>query len=232
MSEYTADFALVGEGVTDHVVLKNILRGYLKGQPREPAFTVRQPDRDATAEREWQQFGNWENVFRYLREGHHRNALQFNHYLVVQVDTDCSDHPNFGVSRRVEDKLLEVSVFVEQVVNRIRREIGEDDCEEYGNRLLFAVCVDSLECWLLPLWADQKAKQAKTKGCLQTLNQGLNRQNQPQISSSKKGVQPYEDASRGYRNRKELLKSGPRNPSLGIFLDSLDAQSIRLEVAE
>jgi hypothetical protein len=229
MSEYTADFALVGEGVTDHAVLKNILRGYLKGQPREPRFTARQPDRDATADREWQQYGNWENVFRYLREGHHRDALQFNYYLVVQVDTDCSEHPNFGVSRRVGGRLLKVPVFVEQVVERIRREIGEADCKVYGNRLLFAVCVDSLECWLLPLWADQEVKQAKTTGCLETLNHGLRKQNQPAINPSNKRAQPYEKASSGYRNRRELLSLGRRNPSLGLFLNSLDAGKITLE---
>ena len=38
MSGYSIDFALVCEGVTDHAVLKNILLGYFKDQPREPRF--------------------------------------------------------------------------------------------------------------------------------------------------------------------------------------------------
>jgi hypothetical protein len=232
MSEYTADFALVAEGVTDHVVLKTILGGYLKREAREPVFTMRQPDRDATAEQEWQQFGNWENVFRYLREGHHRGALQFNHYLVVQVDTDCSDHSRFGVPRHVGGEMVEVPILVERVVERIRREISEEDCQQYGQRLLFAVCVDSMECWLLPLWATQEKQQIRTIGCLKALNRELDRQGQPVIDPSSKRVSAYENASQGYRKRKELLESGRKNPSLGIFLDALDVRNITLDAFE
>lgn len=232
MSEYTGDFALVAEGVTDHVVLKTILRGYLKGQARKPVFTMRQPDRDATAGQEWQQFGNWENVFRYLREGHHRDALQFNHYLVVQVDTDCSDHSRFGVPRHVGGEMMEVPILVVRVVERIRMEIGEEDCQQYGQRLLFAVCVDSMECWLLPLWADQETQQIRTIGCLKALNRELARQDQPVIDPSNKGVLPYENASQGCRNQNVLLESGRKNPSLGIFLDVLDVRNIALDASE
>ena len=150
-SGYGGDLAIVGEGVTDQAVLKTILLGYFKGvHPREPRIRSLQPDRDPPPGREWQEYGNWENVFRYLQEGRHRGALQFSQYLVVQIDTDCSEHPNFGVPRYVGGSPVEVPVLVERVIERIRREIGEEDCRVYGGRLLFAVCVDSMECWLLP----------------------------------------------------------------------------------
>jgi hypothetical protein len=228
MSEYTADFTLVAEGVTDHAVLKTILRGFFKDQPREPRFSMSQPDRDATTENEWQRFGNWENVFRYLREGHHRDALQFNQYLVVQVDTDCSDRSGFDVPRYVGGERLNVPILVERVVERIRREIGEDDCRMYGERILFAVCVDSLECWLLPLWADQEIHQGRTTGCLDALNRELARKDEASVDPANKRVLTYEYAARGYRKRKELLELGRKNPSLGIFLNSLEARSITL----
>jgi hypothetical protein len=230
MSGYTNDFALVAEGVTDHAVLKTVLLGFFKGQLREPKFSMSQPDQDATTENEWQRFGNWENVFRYLREGHHRDALQFNQYLVVQLDTDCSERPGFDIPRHVGGERLDVPILVERVVERIRKEIGEDDCRMYGERLLFAVCVDSLECWLLPLWADQEIHQARTTGCLDALNRNLDRRDQPPVDPASKQAARYFDAARGYRKRKELLEAGRKNPSLGIFLDTLEARSITLAV--
>lgn len=201
MSGYTNDFALVAEGVTDHAVLKTVLLGFFTGQIREPKFSMSQPDRD---------------------------ALQFNQYLVVQVDTDCSERPGFDVPRHVAGERLDVPVLVNLVVERIQKEIGEDDCRMYGERLLFAVCVDSLECWLLPLWADQEIHQVRTTGCLDALNRELARQHQAPVDPSTKQVPVYEDAARGYRKRKILLESGRKNPSLSIFLDALVKRNITL----
>ena len=231
MSGYTSDFSLVCEGVTDHAVLKNILLGYFKDQPREPRFTQRQPDRDATGESEWRKFGNWENVFRYLREGLHRDALEFNEYLVIQVDTDASQHPNYGVPHQEAGQTLPPEVMVERVGIKLREIIGPEDCASYDQRLIFAICVHNLECWLLPLW-ETGNKMAKTTGCLNTLNSALARKNEPAINPDDKKVSPYHNASSGYRKRKDLLAEGPKNPSLKIFLDDLETRKIKLVADE
>ena len=57
-----ATFGLVAEGVTDHVVLENILIGYFN----DPDLVVRplQPLRDATDTLS-ESFGGWYNVFEY-----------------------------------------------------------------------------------------------------------------------------------------------------------------------
>ncbi len=230
MSGYTADFALVCEGVTDHAVLKNILLGYFKDQPREPRITQRQPDSDATGEAAWQQFGNWENVFRYLREGLHRDALEFNEYLIVQVDTDDSEHTNYGVPQQESGQLIEPEAMVERVAAKLCGIIGAADCATYAGRLIFAVCVRDIECWLLPLW-EIGNKVAKTTGCLPTLNAALAQKNEPTISPHDKKVPPYDKASRGYRKRTTLLTEGPKNPSLAIFLSELESLAIKLPMS-
>jgi hypothetical protein len=231
MSGYTADFALVCEGVTDHAVLKNILLGYFKDQPCNPRITQRQPDSDATGEATWQQFGNWENVFRYLREGLHRDALDFTEYLVVQVDTDNSEHASFGVSQQEGGQLLAPTTMIERVVAKLREIIGSEDCATYGSRLIFAICVRDIECWLLPLW-ETGSKVAKTTGCLQTLNAALAQRNEPTINPAEKKVPPYDNASRGYRKRATLLAEGPKNRSLAFFLGELNKLAIVLPTNE
>jgi len=227
MSGYTADFALVCEGVTDYAVLKNILIGFFKGQPREPRFTQKQPDSDATGEVVWQQFGNWENVFRYLREGLHRDALESNEFLVVQVDADDSEHPNYGVPQLEGGQELSPEAMVQRVAMKLRELLGSDDCVTYAGRLIFAICVRNIECWLLPLW-ETGNKAAKTVGCLGTLNAALAREDQMTVNPQDKKVPPYENASRAYRKRAVLLDEGQKNPSLAVFLAELDAQGIVL----
>ena len=231
MSRYTSDFALVCEGVTDHAVLKNILHGYFKGQPRAPRITQRQPDSDATGDAAWQQFGNWENVFRYLQEGLHRDALEFNEHVVVQVDTDQSEHPNFGVPQHETGQPHSPEAMVERVAAKLREIIGPQDCAVYGRRLIFAICVRDIECWLLPLW-ETGGKAAKTSGCLQTLNAALARKNEGVINPHEKKVPPYDKASSGYRKRAVLLAEGVKNPSLAAFLGDLETRAIALTVDE
>lgn len=231
MGGYTADFALVCEGVTDHAVLKNILLGYFKDQPRAPRFTQKQPDSDATGEGAWQQFGNWENVFRYLREGRHRDALEFNQYLVVQVDTDESDHANYDVPQQEAGRPYLPNAMVDRVAAKLREILGPEDCTTYEGRLIFAICVRDIECWLLPLW-ETGNKVAKTSGCLQTLNTALARKGEPVINPHDKKVPPYANASRGYRKPATLLAEGVKNPSLAIFLGELNARAIVLTADE
>lgn len=227
MSGYTSDFALVCEGVTDHAVMKNILLGYFKGQPRAPRITQRQPDSDATGEAAWQQFGNWENVFRYLREGLHRGALEFNEFLVVQVDTDDSEHVNYGVPQQEAGKPHPPEIMVQRVAAKLCEILGPEDSVTYVGRLIFAICVRDIECWLLPLW-ETGNKATKTSGCLQTLNAALARKNESTINPHDKKVPPYDNASHGYRKRVVLLAEGAKNPSLAVFLGELNARAITL----
>lgn len=227
---YTADFALVCEGVTDYAVLKNILIGFFREEPRAPRITQKQPDTDATGEAGWQTFGNWENVFRYLREGLYEEALEYNKYLVVQVDTDASEHANFGVPQQEGGTPLSPEAMVERVAEKLREIIGAESIEKYRGRMIFAICVRDVECWILPLW-EVGAKAAKTTGCLQTLNAVLAQKNEPTISENKK-VPPYENASKGYRKRATLVADGPRNPSLAVFLRDLEGRNIKLTALE
>ena len=227
MSQYTADFALVCEGLTDFVALENILIGYCKGQAREPLITQAQPLSDATGESTWRSYGGWEYVFRYLQEGLHRDALERNEYLVIQIDTDTSEHAHYGVPQSEAGQPLSPETMVYRVAARLRAILGPEDCATYGDRLIFAICVRELECWLLPLW-ENDAKAAKTTGCLPSLNAALKRLNQKPINPQAKNVRTYQDISRGYLKQKVLLAEGPRNPSLGIFLAELSTRTFTL----
>src|SRR6266446_5973492 len=140
------DFALVTEGISDHAILKNVLIGYFKEQ-REPVITFDFPDPQAAMHT-----GGWTLVLQYLREKKFRQAFQFNQHVIVQVDTDVAENPGFDVPKQDDNGPLRVEVFIANVVARLRQEIGEEDCAKYGDRFIFAVGVEQIECWMLPLW--------------------------------------------------------------------------------
>ena len=64
------------------------------------------------------------------------------------------------------------------------------------------------------------------------MNRELERQNQNEINPSAKAVATYENASKGYRKRKELMEHGRKSPRLGIFLEALERRRIVLEPDE
>jgi hypothetical protein len=194
-------FALIAEGITDQVVLDAILNGHYRGQLDDEVDTNSlQPLRDATdgsrvAEEE---FGGWELVLEYCAD-HERlvEALEFNDYLVIQIDTDCGEHPNFGVPLTVGGKDRPVHELVEETQKVIIAALGADFYQEYQDRILFAICVHSLECWLFSLHESDNNKKNRSKSCEKHLG----------VVARKNGIlyqkdyPIYDDLSREYRKK-------------------------------
>jgi hypothetical protein len=220
------EFAIVSEGFTDYAVLKNVLIGWFKDQDQEPILNPAQPNPTAEGESSWQQFGNWENVLRFLEEKKHRDALEYAEYLVVQIDTDASERSGFDVPQREDNEQLEPLAMIDRVADRLRGIIGQSDLEFYQNRIIFAICVREIECWLLPLW--DSARAGKCEGCLNALDHALTRAGKHILGTEPKESRRYEEASKEYKKRKVLLAEGPKSPSLGVFLQELERRKIVL----
>lgn len=221
------DFALVTEGVTDHAILKNILLGYFKEQ-RDPEVHREHPNPQAE-----KRHGGWTLVIQYLRAKKYRQAFQFNRFIIVQVDTDVAEDPGFDVPKQGPNGPLPPGEFITAVIERLKSEIDQDDLVSYGERFIFAIGVEQLECWVLPLWfGDAKGEQtanctSRLGGCPNLRNE-LSAKNFRWITPSEKDYFSYDIASRGYRKGSALLTAGRRNPSLSVFLDELDRRTIVL----
>jgi hypothetical protein len=205
--------ALIAEGATDQAVIENILYGYLDDDDLEVNPLL--PLRDETDKHRIENFSNWLLVFEYCRSEKLKQALQLNDYVIVQIDTDVSEDSGFGVAKLEAGRELAPDELVEKVCQRLIAEMGEEIYIQIASRIIFAVCVHSLECWLLPLHA-QKNHHNKTKGCLQTLERALK-------TNVSKNARFYDDLSRPYLKRKNLMRLGTKNPSLNRFVLNLDA---------
>jgi ribosomal protein L18 len=211
-------FGVIGEGPTDFVVLKNILEGFFKGHEGDTVVNPVQPKASTDP-------GGWTLVMRALREQEVRKALQFNDWVVVQVDTEVCEEVGFDVARSVDGKPRSVEELVNAVRSRLLTEMGGD--EEAAARTIFAVAVNELECWLLPLLFDRSeaSSSAKIAGCLKAANDKLAARREPRLSQSdgtKKDPRAYKQASAAFRKRKALNEAGERNESLGLFVAELE----------
>jgi hypothetical protein len=89
-------FGIIAEGPTDQTVIENILLGYFEDQENEVFVQYVQPPRPLT-----ETPAGWGHVFKSLERKDYEGALQFNDYLVIQIDTDVQEEPGFDVPRRV-----------------------------------------------------------------------------------------------------------------------------------
>ena len=211
-------FGIIAEGVTDQVVLRNILFGYFNDY--DLIIKILQPVDDTTDSSQMSTFGGWYNVFLYCKSDYLEVALQKNDFIIIQIDSDCSNEKHFDVPKIDGEK---VEFFVERIRKRFQSVISESNGrEEYdriAERIIFAISVNSIECWLLPLVYNDKT-QGATDNCLFKLNKKL--PDGSKINPSKKDKRIYQKISKDFIKTKTLQKAFPQNPSLKIFVESLE----------
>jgi hypothetical protein len=213
-------FAIISEGITDFKILENILEGYFS-ENEEEVFVNEVPlSDDATSRGSALPPGGWTLVMRALRQGRHREALQNNDYVVVHIDTDVAEEAGYDVSRRdARGQVLSPEELIEKVRFRLIAEMGSESHAQCASRIIFAIAVDSIECWLLPLLYDgEAAKKAKITGCLNAADRKLERMNRPLLN---KDPTNYERESRLYAKYRELMAHRGENPSLDVFVTNL-----------
>lgn len=214
-----ATFGFIGEGITDQLIIEDILLGFSNTHDLdEPEILPLQPPFDYAP-------GGWTLVFHYLRRGEYRNALQTLDYLVIHVDTDRSEDVGFDVAKNNEAGVLAPEALIEKVVEKLIELIGKENYEAHASRFIFAIAVDSTECWLMPL-VFQDSKAEKTTGCLDALNYELKIvRGESRLSladHSGKDAKAYRKISRDYRKPKVFRMCVPKNPSLTLFVRQLE----------
>jgi len=219
-------FGLITEGKTDQIVIENILAGYFD----DPDIMVNWllPLRDETDRHRVENYSNWYKVFEYCKSPKFKEALQFNNYIIVQIDTDVSEEKHYDISKYENGQELEPEELVARVAEKFRGLIGEDFCLRNTEKIIFAISVHSTECWLLPLYLDKK-KSGKTKGCLEALNRQMQKTEKSVIDGKRKNPEIYEKISKEYCKHKTLMKYYQNNPSLKIFIDEIKKRNIVMD---
>lgn len=218
-------FGLIAEGISDQIVIDNILAGYFNNSDIDVNFL--QPLRDETDANKQKNYGGWSQVIEYCQSVEFKEAFQSNEYIIIQIDTDVSQDWNapYTVSHRDENGTLTPEKLIEKVIEMLVGLIGEDFYQQYQDKIIFAISVHSLDCWLLPLYS--KNHKDKIAGCLNALNRELMKDKK--YKNFAKNFKYYDKISHPYIKHKILMKHYRDNPSLNKFIELLESQNIVID---
>ena len=201
-------FGGIVEGKTDFPIINSVLIGYFNKHDIDIAWVQPQNFKSQS---------NYDKVFKSCKPEKLRQYFQINRYIIIHVDTDAS--ADFGIPHHENGELLTPEKLIEKVVDKFRLQMGEDFYGKYSNRIIFAIAVHSIECWLFPLLASDD-KSSQTENCCQTLERA--------IPNFRKDYEYYQEITKRYHNHDELLKLYPKNSSLKIFIEELASRNIEI----
>lgn len=208
-------FALIAEGQTDLIILERIIEQICSDKFEDDVDVNHlQPLRDATdkARSMHAPHAGWELVLECCRIKA-EEALAANDFVVVQIDTDCGDHPRYGLpltehgnERPYQDLLFDARKIIANA-------IGDHIFEPNADRFIFAISVHSIESWMLLYLFNID----RTKNCFNHLDRELQRKNYKPLT---KEVRVYQPLAMEIRRRRlnDLIET---ENSLGQFLRSL-----------
>ena len=212
-------FGLITEGLTEQIVIEHILEGYFKN----PYLDIRplQPGRDKDDENKYKGYGSWSQVFAYCRLIDFQESFQFNDYIIIQIDTDTSQE--YGILQQDENGEFTPEELIEKVIEKFKEEIGEDFYGKCQQRIIWAISVHSIECWLLPLYYKDN-KKSHFKNCLRALNEQLVKKHDFTIDAKK--PEYYRKISKQYSKHRNLMDCYQHNPSLKSFVVDIASKKI------
>jgi len=216
-------FGLITEGLTDQIVIEKILAGYFKSLDLD--VEPLQPERDKDNQNK-SKYGGWTLVFDYCKSKDFRESFQLIDYIIIQIDTDVSK--DYNIAHQDENGEFTPQQLIAKVIDKFRDGIGEDFYNTNKQKIIFAISVHSIECWLLPLYFTDKQKKAKCKNCLNTLNDELSKQHNFTIDKNRKNPEYYREIAKQYGKHKVLMNHYQDNPSLKIFIEEIKSRNIQI----
>ncbi len=220
-------FGIISEGPTDQIVLENILCGYFSNADLNDNIRFIQPFRDNTDKYGAADSGGWTNVFEYCRSKKLLEIFEQNDYIIIQIDTDRSEEKNYDVKKTNNEGIkYSPEELIDKVIEKFQQIFSntfENNFASFSGRIIYAICVEEIECWLLPLYYDDKIKQA-TNNCIYHLNRKIDHKFGFYIDKKNKSDmgKEYNKLSKDYLKNKKLRSCYKDNPSLRVFIESLD----------
>lgn len=226
-------FGIISEGPTDQIVLENILCGYFSNANLNENIHFIQPFRDNTDKYGAADQGGWFNVFEYCMSKRLLESFEQNDYIIIQVDTDRSEDKNFDVRKTNEEGIRYTpEELIGKVIEKFQQifvTAFEEKHNLFQNRIIYAICVEEIECWLLPLFYDDRIQNA-TNNCIRRLNNVISDSLGFYIDRNNKNNRgkEYDKLSKGYLKNKILMANYRNNVSLKVFIGSLGLLNIKL----
>jgi hypothetical protein len=217
------NIALITEGVSEHRIIRHIIERYLTEIDN---VAVNQIEPEINLQGKQATYGGWQNVLNVCNADKFREMLSFNDCIVVQIDTDVCEEVHFGVCKTAENNKTKTDdVLHMEVVNRILSSIPAEQQSEFKDKLIYAICINETECWLLPLYYSNNDR-CKTTGCVNKLNRKLTQKGQGFIpdkdKNSTNAQRTYQTILKQLKRKQDVKDCSQYNYGYGYFIQQLD----------
>lgn len=223
-----ASIGLICEGVSEINVMTRIVSKYLGDEvfvnPIEPETKMENGVLVQNG------YGGWHQVLSHCNDETVERILEYNDYLVIQIDTDASIQAGYDVKPQDNDgKQKAVEEFYQDVKERLLKNISPEAQEKYEGRIIFAICMNEIECWLLPIYYCDN-NRCKTNNCIYTLNQALVKKNVGGIPDTDKNSpnarRVYNKILKNLKNKKAIQDCAQYHYGFGELTKQLDKVAI------
>lgn len=229
-----ASIALICEGVSEIKILSYVINRYMSD---DIVVNAIQPSLKTTHGHEKQdEEGGWLQVLNHCTDEVVKDVMASNDYLVIQIDTDACIQTNYDVDIYDKDhKKVADNILYERVLTRLKLNISEEIWDKYSYRILFAICFNETECWLLPLYYENDAKKrCATSNCIYILNQKLQKDGfgiPEKAKNSPEAVNVYQQVLRKMK-RKDIPRISKYNYGFQKFVEQMNAINDNIEEKE
>lgn len=199
---------IVCEGITDYHVLKNIIIGYKKDQSF-PITKIRPEDSTP--------FG-CNNLLHFISTDEFKKYLQNFNKIIIQIDSDSSESWGSNYLVNINNQKSKAHQFIIDIINVLINQIGTDYYNQNSSKIVFAICVHQIECWLLSYYGKTSSDKNKIVNCFNTL-ESISIKNG--FSLSQKNYcdgKHYIKYSKAYNKYNNLVKASSNNASLDYFV--------------
>ncbi|MCK4493898.1 MAG: hypothetical protein KAU26_07565 [Methylococcales bacterium] len=215
-------FGLACEGITDHIVLKNILCGFFGDLDLAQEIKFKQPLSSSDTTDQVENNGGWRNLLKYLETDTFREDVENYKYMIIQVDTDVSNNSDvkFDVPHHdCDNNILPTDVLINNVITTLITIIDKKDAgfyDYYSGKIIFAISIHSIECWLVAYYG----KETETQKCFDVLKTIKLPQRIP--VTKKHNGRNYKKLSAPFLKRKNIDITIKKDPSFKHFIQSLE----------
>ena len=206
-------FGLACEGVTDQITIENILCGYFKNPDLDQEITELQPPFDETDQKHGE--GGWLTLLKYLASVRFREDVLNTEFIILQIDSDIAhkipvNHKDDNGNELAAEILIsDISVKLIESINTG----ASGFYQVHATKIIFAICVHSLECWLVAHHAEQTA----IHDCFEVLKTAIN----PNLIRVAKKHKNYDKLSQPFLERENIDAVAGKDPSFRVFIQEL-----------
>ena len=226
-----ASIALFCEGASEARVLKRIVNECLGDDiPLNPIYPELTPDGHQMDP------GGWLDVLEHCKDEFIHKAFATNDFLIIQIDTDTCTETHYDVNIYDDQhKKVSDSILYDRVIKRLKKNITQDVLSQYANQIFFAISINEIECWLLPLYyINEPQISCSTTGCIGKLNIKLSIDNMGIPNTNKNSPQAINVYNKILKKmkRKNIPTIAQYNVGFSKFVEQLNIIKSSIESTE